>query len=111
MIVIITLKEEASMKTSHRIKELRGIDEIQDKVVEEVLEAYYFLRRRDEIETINATLAIINEYKDMTSVFCAHCDKPHYCENCFPMKKHEIFEKIESILVDQRDHLPDIYQE
>ena len=97
------------MKTSHRIKELRGIDEVQDKVVEEVLEAYYFLRRLDEIQTIDATLAIVNEYKDMTSVFCAHCDKEHFCEDCLPMKKREAFEKIEGILKDQREHLPDIY--
>lgn len=99
------------MKTSHRIKELRGIDELQDKVVEEVLEAYYFLRRHNEIETIDATLAIINEYKDMTSVFCAHCNKPHFCEDCFPMKKREIFEQIENILVNQRNNLPEIYKD
>lgn len=98
------------MKTSHRIKELRGIDELQDKVVEEVLDAYYFFRRHDEIETIDATLAIINEYLDMTSVFCAHCDKPHFCEDCFPMKKREVFEKISNILHDQKENLPDIYK-
>ncbi|MDD3122873.1 MAG: hypothetical protein PHC62_05065 [Candidatus Izemoplasmatales bacterium] len=98
------------MKTSHRIKELRGIDEEQDKVVEEVLEAYYFFRRPDEIQTITATLAIINEYKDMTSVFCANCDKEHFCEDCLPMKKREVFTKIEDILVDQMEHLPDIYR-
>jgi len=98
------------MKTSHRIKELRGVDELQDKVVEEVLEAYYFFRRPDEIQTIDATLAIINEYKDMTSIFCAHCDKPNYCEDCFPMKKRQIFEKIEEVLMDQKEHLPEIYK-
>lgn len=103
------MKEE-SMKTSHRIKELRGVDELQDKVVEDVLEAYYFLRRHDEIETINATLAIINEYKDMTSVFCAHCDKPHFCEFCYPMKKMKVFDRIENILIDQRENLPEIYK-
>lgn len=98
------------MKTSHRIKELRGIDELQDKVVEEVLEAYYFLRRPDEIQTIDATLSIINEYKDMTSIFCANCTRANFCEDCFPMKKREIFEKIENLLLDQKKHLPDIYK-
>lgn len=99
-----------SMKTSHRIKELRGNNELQDKVVEEVLEAYYFLRRPDEVETIKATLAIINEYKDMTSVYCSNCQKDHYCDDCFPMKKREIFETIEEILNDQLINLPDIYK-
>lgn len=99
-----------AMKTSHRIKELRGVNELQDKVVEEVLEAYYFLRRQDEVETIKATLAIINEYKDMTSVYCANCQKDHYCDDCFPMKKREIFESIEEILNDQLVNLPDIYK-
>ncbi len=99
------------MKTSHRIKALRGVDVLQDKVVEEVLEAYYFLRTTDEIATINATLAIINEYKDMTSTFCAHCRQTNFCDDCFPMKKREIFGKIEDILKDQLDNLPDIYLE
>ena len=99
-----------AMKTSHRIKKLRGVNELQDKVVEEVLEAYYFLRRKDEVETIKATLAIINEYKDMTSVYCANCQKDHYCDDCFPMKKREIFESIEEILNDQLVNLPDIYK-
>jgi len=97
------------MKTSHRIKELRGIDVLQDKVVEEVLEAYYFLRRQDEVATINATLAIINEYKDMTSIYCANCAKDHYCDDCFPMKKREIFVKIEDVLKDQLANMPDEY--
>jgi hypothetical protein len=97
------------MKTSHRIKELRGIDVLQDKVVEEVLEAYYFLRREDEVQNINATLEIINEYKDMTSIFCANCPQHGYCDDCFPMKKREIFVKIEDILKDQLANLPDIY--
>ncbi len=92
------------MKTSHRIKELRGVDELQDKVVEEVLEAYYFLRREDETETIKATLAIINEYKDMTSVYCSHCVN-NYCDDCFPMKKREVFVKIENLLLDQLTQL------
>lgn len=99
------------MKTSHRIKEFRGVDELQDKVTEEILEAYYFFRRPDEIETINATLAIINEYKDMTSVFCANCDKANFCEDCFPMKKREIFEKIEEVLKDQLVNLPEMYRQ
>ena len=73
------------MKTSHRIKELRGVDELQDKVVEEVLGAYYFLRREDEPETIKAPLALINEYQDMTSGYCSHCVN-NYCDGCFPMK-------------------------
>ncbi|MFA5006268.1 MAG: hypothetical protein WC509_02205 [Candidatus Izemoplasmatales bacterium] len=98
------------MKTSHRIKALRGVNELQDKVVEEVLEAYYFLRRQDEIATIDATLAIVNEYKDMTSVYCANCDRPNFCDDCFPMKKREIFDAIEGILKDQRENLPDIYK-
>lgn len=97
------------MKTSHRIKELRGIDVLQDKVVEEVLEAYYFLRGQDEVKNINATLAIINEYKDMTSVFCANCPQHNFCDGCFPMKKREIFGKIEDILKDQLINMPDIY--
>jgi hypothetical protein len=105
-----TEEKEASMKTSHRIKALRGVNELQDKVVEEVLEAYYFLRRQDEVNTINATLAIINEYKDMTSVFCANCDRPNFCDDCFPMKKREIFATVESLLKDQLDNLPDIYK-
>lgn len=98
------------MKTSHRIKELRGIDDLQDKVVEEVLEAYYFFRRPDEVETIRATLEIINEYKDMTSVFCANCAKNNFCDDCFPMKKREIFEKIETVLLDQIENLPEMYR-
>ncbi|MBU1145252.1 MAG: hypothetical protein KJ971_05285 [Firmicutes bacterium] len=98
------------MKTSHRIKELRGVNDLQDKVTEEVLEAYYFLRRTDEIETINATLAIINEYKDMTSIFCANCAKDNFCDDCFPMKKREIFEKIENLLINQKENLPDDYK-
>jgi hypothetical protein len=98
------------MKTSHRIKALRGVNELQDKVVEEVLEAYYFLRRQDEVATINATIAIINEYKDMTSVYCANCDRPNFCDDCFPMKKREIFESIEVLLKDQLENLPDIYK-
>jgi hypothetical protein len=97
------------MKTSHRIKELRGVDALQDKVVEEVLEAYYFLRTPDEVATIKATLAIINEYKEMTSVFCQNCKEDHFCDDCFPMKKREIFIKIEDILKDQMENLPDIY--
>lgn len=44
------------MKTSHRIKALRGVDVLQDKVTEEVLEAYYFFRTNDEVATINANL-------------------------------------------------------
>lgn len=102
---------EIRMKTSHRIKALRGVDVLQDKVVEEVLEAYYFLRTTDEIATINATLAIISEYKDMTSIFCAHCKQNNFCDNCFPMKKREVFTKIEDILKDQLENLPDIYLE
>ncbi len=98
------------MKTSHRIKALRGMNELQDKVVEEVLEAYYFLRRQDEIETIKATLAIIGEYKDMTSVFCANCQKDHFCDDCFPMKKREIFENVEELLKDQMTNLPNEYK-
>lgn len=98
---IIKQIDGGKMKTSHRIKELRGIDPLQDKVVEEVLEAYYFLRRPDETETINATLQIISEYKDMTSVYCANCTKTNYCDDCFPMKKREIFVKIENMLLDQ----------
>ena len=97
------------MKTSHRIKALRGVDVLQDKVTEEVLEAYYFFRTNDEVATINATLAIVNEYKDMTSVFCANCQQNHYCDDCFPMKKREIFIKIEEILKDQLANLPEIY--
>jgi len=99
------------MKTTHRIKALRGVDVLQDKVVEEVLEAYYFLRTTDEIANINATLAIINEYKDMTSIFCAHCKQNNFCDDCFPMKKREIFGKIEDLLKDQLENLPDIYLE
>jgi hypothetical protein len=83
---------------------------LQDKVVESVLEAYYYFRREDEIETIDATLAIINEYKDMTSVFCANCTKPNFCEDCMPMKKRNLFEKIEVILFDQKENLPEIYR-
>jgi len=98
------------MKTSHRIKEMRGADELQDKVIEEVLEAYYFFRRPDEVETIKATLAIINEYKDMTSVFCANCTKSHYCDDCFPMKKREVFDKIETLLNNQLENLPELYK-
>ena len=98
------------MKTSHRIKELKGINELQDKVVESVLEAYNYFRRDDEIETIDATLAIINEYKEMTSVFCANCTKPHFCEDCMPMKKRNIFETIEGILIHQKENLPEIYR-
>jgi len=98
------------MKTSQRIKEFKGINELQDKVVEEVLEAYNYFRRDDEIETIDATLAIINEYKDMTSVFCANCTKPHFCEDCMPMKKRNAFEAIELVLNDQKENLPDIYR-
>ncbi len=98
------------MKTSHRIKELKGINELQDKVVDSVLEAYYYFRRDDEIETIDATLAIINEYKDMTSVFCANCTKPHFCEDCIPMKKRNIFANIETILENQKENLPEIYR-
>lgn len=98
------------MKTSKRIKEFKGVDELQDKVVDEVLEAYYYFRRDDEVETINATLAIIDEYKGMTSVFCANCNKPNFCEDCMPMKKRNAFEVIEKVLVDQRDNLPEIYQ-
>jgi len=98
---IIKHIDGGNMKTSHRIKELRGIDPLQDKVVEEVLEAYYFFRRPDETETINATLQIIGEYKDMTSVYCANCTKTNYCDDCFPMKKREIFVKIENMLLDQ----------
>jgi hypothetical protein len=98
------------MKTSKRIKEFKGVDELQDKVVDEVLEAYYYFRRDDEVETINATLAIIDEYKGMTSVFCANCNKPNFCEDCMPMKKRNAFEAIEKVLVDQRDNLPEIYQ-
>ncbi|HRY78654.1 MAG TPA: hypothetical protein P5154_07820, partial [Candidatus Izemoplasmatales bacterium] len=75
----------------------------------EVLEAYYFFRTNDEVATINATLAIVNEYKDMTSVFCANCQQNHYCDDCFPMKKREIFGKIEEILKDQLANLPEIY--
>jgi hypothetical protein len=97
------------MKTSHRIKALRGVNTLRDKVIEEVLEAYYFLRRQDETETIKATLAIINEYKDMTSVFCANCPKDNFCDNCFPMQKREIFEELEHLLVDQMEHLPEEY--
>ncbi|MFA5380838.1 MAG: hypothetical protein WC088_04510 [Candidatus Izemoplasmatales bacterium] len=99
------------MKTSHRIKELRGVDALQDKVVEETLEAYYFLRRQDEVATINATLAVIGEYKDMTSVFCVNCAQHHYCDDCFPMKKREIFVKIEELLKDQLANLPEMYTE
>lgn len=99
-----------NMKTSHRIKALRGVNELQDKVVEEVLEAYYFLRRQDENATIDATLAIVNEYKDMTSIYCSNCDRPNFCDDCFPMKKREIFDAIERILTDQRQNLPDIYK-
>jgi len=55
-------------------------------------------------------LAIINEYKDMTSVFCANCTKPHFCEDCMPMKKRNMFEKVEEILVDQKENLPEIYR-
>ncbi len=98
------------MKTSHRIKEFKGINELQDKVVDAVLEAYYYFRRDDETETIDATLEIINEYKDMTSVFCANCTKPHFCEDCMPMKKRHIFEDIETLLIDQKENLPDIYR-
>lgn len=98
------------MKTSHRIKALRGVNVLRDKVIEEVLEAYYFLRRQDETETIKATLAIINEYKDMTSVFCANCPKDNFCDNCFPMQKREIFEELEHLLVDQMEHLPEEYR-
>ncbi len=98
------------MKTSQRIRELKGIDELQDKVVESVLEAYYYFRREDEIETIDATLAIINEYKEMTSVFCANCTKPHFCEDCMPMKKRNMFGKAEEILFDQKENLPEIYR-
>ena len=101
---------EQDVKTSHRIKALRGVNELQDKVVEEVLEAYYFLRRQDEIATIDATMAIVNEYKDMTSVYCANCDRPNFCDDCFPMKKRDIFEAIEAILKDQRENLPDLYK-
>ena len=98
------------MKTSHRIKALRGVDELKDKVIEEVLEAYYFLRRPDEIQTISATLAVIGEYKDMTSVFCANCAKDHFCDNCFPMKKRDHFVEIEELLLDQMHNLPQIYK-
>lgn len=98
------------MKTSSRIKEFKGDNELQDKVVESVLEAYYYFRREDEIETIDATLAIIDEYKQMTSVFCANCTKPHFCEDCMPMKKRNMFEKIEEVLIDQKENLPDIYR-
>ncbi|MBN2877799.1 MAG: hypothetical protein JXL85_09145 [Bacilli bacterium] len=97
------------MKTTERIKEFKGVNELQDKVVEEVLEAYYYFRREDEIETIDATLAIINEYKDMTSVFCANCTKPHFCEDCMPMKKRNAFEEIERVLIHQKENLPEIY--
>ncbi len=98
------------MKTSQRIKEFKGVSELQDKVVEEVLDAYYYLRRDDEIETIDATLAIIEEYKDMTSVFCANCTKPNFCEDCMPMQKRNAFEAIEQVLVNQKENLPDIYR-
>ncbi|MBI9008895.1 MAG: hypothetical protein JEZ05_02600 [Tenericutes bacterium] len=98
------------MKTAQRIKDLKGTDELQDKVVESVLEAYYYFRREDEIETIDATLAIINEYKEMTSVFCANCTKPHFCEDCMPMKKRNMFEKVEEVLFDQKENLPEIYR-
>ncbi|MCK4551846.1 MAG: hypothetical protein KAU02_02935 [Tenericutes bacterium] len=98
------------MKTIHRIKELKGFDELQDTVVDSVLEAYYYFRRDDEIETIDATLAIINEYKDMTSVFCANCNKPNFCEDCMPMKKREYFEKVEELLINQKENLPEIYR-
>jgi len=97
------------MKTSHRIKALRGVNDLRDKVIEEVLEAYYFLRRQDEIETIKASLAIINEYKDMTSVYCANCPQDNFCDDCFPMRKREIFEEIETILIDQMTNLPEEY--
>lgn len=98
------------MKTSTRIKEFKGESELQDKVVDSVLEAYYYFRRDDEIETIDATIAIINEYKGMTSVFCANCNKPNFCEDCMPMKKRNIFEKIEEMLVNQKENLPEMYQ-
>jgi hypothetical protein len=98
------------MKTSHRLKGLKGINEMQDKVVDEILEAYYHFRGDDENETINSTLAIIEEYKDMTSVYCAHCIKPYFCENCMPMKKRKAFELVEDTLRDQKENLPDIYK-
>ncbi len=97
------------MKTTERIKAFKGVNELQDKVVEEVLEAYYYFRRDDEIETIDATIAIINEYKDMTSVFCANCNKPNFCEDCMPMKKRNAFEEIEQVLINQKENLPEIY--
>lgn len=97
------------MKTSQRIKAFSGYNELQNNVVESVLEAYYYFRQEDEVETINSTLAIINEYKEMTVVFCANCIKPNFCEDCMPMKKRKMFEEIESELIDQRDHLPEIY--
>ncbi len=98
------------MKTSTLIKEFKGESELQDKVVDSVLEAYYYFRRDDEIETIDATIAIINEYKDMTSVYCAYCDKPNFCDDCMPMKKRNMFEKIEEMLVHQKENLPEMYQ-
>lgn len=98
------------MKTSHRLNELKGYDELQDKVIDEVLDAYYHFRNGDEIETIDSTLAIIDEYKDITSVYCAHCTKPHFCENCMPMKKHKAYESAEKVLQDQKENLPDIYK-
>lgn len=98
------------MKTSNRIRLFQGESELQDKVVDSVLEAYYYLRRDDEVETIDATIAIINEYKAMTSVFCANCTKPNFCEDCMPMKKRNIYEKIEEMLVDQKENLPEMYR-
>ncbi len=98
------------MKTSQRIKAFKGESELHDTVVEAVLEAYYYFRRDDEIETIDATLAIINEYKDMTSVFCANCNKPNFCDDCMPMKKRNIFEDIEKVLIDQKENLPEMYR-
>jgi len=58
------------------------------------------------VEPINATLAIIDEYKGLTSVFCANCNNPNFCKDCMPTKKRNAFEAIEKVLVDQRDNLP-----
>ena len=46
----------------------------------------------------------------MTSVYCAYCDKPNFCDDCMPMKKRNMFEKIEEMLVHQKENLPEMYQ-
>ena len=86
------------MNTIHNLRSLLRENEIQDRVVNEILDAYEFFGADENEEAIESTLKVVNEYKNITKIYCARCTDDTLCEGCMPIKRQEALEKAEEIL-------------